>query len=148
DRRLAASPFADQPQGLPLVHIEGDDIYRHGHLIPADMKILLQIFHLQNFFRNFRHLAMPPPTASFTGGAIGCSSQQVSWCVSDRTVTSGIHSLQIFIAYWQRSTKGHPLGGESRSGGFPGMDTSFFSSDDPAAASRTTAPGYTDGGSA
>src|SRR5690606_4215975 len=123
----SAARLADQSQGFPFVYVKGDIIHRFDHLVSAGIKIFLQVFHFQNLFRSCRHLEMPPPTASFTGGAIGCSSQQESWCISDRTVTSGIHSLHIFIAYGHRSTNGHPFGGASRSGGFPGMVSSSSS---------------------
>src|SRR5690606_35721770 len=127
DGRFSADRLADQSQGFPFVYVKGDIIHRFDHLVSAGIKIFLQVFHFQNLFRSCRHLEMPPPTASFSTGAYGCSNQRESWCVSNRTVTSVTLSSHIFLAYGHRSATVHPFGGASRSGGFPGMVSSSSS---------------------
>ena len=81
--------------------------------------------HIQiKLFRNpngSQNIVCTVSTVSYTHLDVYKRQQQEHSCVSENTLTEGICSLQIFMAFSQRSTNGQPFGGSNRSGGEPGI---------------------------
>ena len=115
-RGFAAAALANEAQRFAAVNIEVDILYRVQHATAADFKVFADVFGANQHF--VRHSSSPLSAAH---GQSGCSSQQLALCPPPTSNSGGCSSWQICMQWRQRAAKPHPFGGQSRSGGVPGM---------------------------
>src|SRR5699024_1765824 len=91
---LAAAALPDDPDGLPLLHREGDVVDRLDRPVLSDLVVFFQSAYLQK-----RHQPSPP-----------ACSQQATFRPPPRSTSGGAHSAHFSSAWLQRGQNRQPFG--------------------------------------